>query len=431
MYFLFFFPVGTESRPDHRPVGTALLLAILLGAFSLRFVRPELYQALVWGSFRPSDPHLADAFLSLFLHAGWAHLLGNALYLWIFGRQMEGRLGFLPLALVFLGGGVASCWAQAWLTPPDSPYRDVPLIGASGGIASLLGATLVRFPHRRVRVLWTLFAFLGGIAKAGVVHLNAIVACGAWFAFQVLQGTAAREAGGATVAYAAHAGGFAAGVACAFLLGMHLGPRREIHRDRGRRYFEKSDWYAAVGELTSHLAVVPDDLDARRMRARSLVLLGENGEAAAEYLRLFRAARASGDLISTASLYREIRVYGVGSMLDERALLRLAFDFQKAGRPGDAAEAYREILTRFPTGEVTDLAAIRRAEILWSELGRYEEARECYRTLLEEDRPSEWREVAEARLRSMEALAGAPSIRRTRPRGISTARPRPSSRPGS
>lgn len=429
MYFLFFFPVGTASRPDHRPVGTVLLLLLMAGAFALRFSRPDLYEGLVWSSFRPSDPRLAGAFLSLFLHAGWAHLAGNALYLWIFGRQMEGRLGFVPLAAVFLGGGLASCWGQAWLTPADSPYRDLPLIGASGGVASLLGATLVRFPHRPVRVLWAVFAFLGGIAKAGVVHLNAVLACGAWFALQLVQGLAAHEAGGASVAYAAHATGFLAGVSGAVLLGLHRGPRREIHRDRGRRYFERSDWYAALGELTTHLAAVPDDLGARRMRARCLVLLGESGEAAGEYLRLFRAARRAGDLITAASLYREMRVYGVGSMLDERALLRLAFDFQKAGRPGDAAEVYAEILARFPTGDVTDLATIRRAEVLWTELGRYDEARACYRSLLEEGRPSEWTELAEARLRSMEALTGSPV--RSRSPGTSIARPRPSSHPRS
>jgi len=430
VYFLFFFPVGTESRPDHRPVGTVLLLCMLFGTFALRFWRPDLSNGLVWASFRPSDPRLAAAFLSLFLHAGWAHLLGNSLYIWIFGRQMEGRLGFLPLAAVFFGGGLLSCWGQAWLTPADSPYRDIPLIGASGGVASLLGATLVRFPHRRVRVLWALFAFLGGIAKAGVVHLNAIVACATWFLFQIVQGLAAQEAGGAGVAYGAHATGFLAGIAMALLLQMHRGPSREIHRDRGRRYFERNDWYAALGELTSHLRLVPDDLEARRMRARCLVLLGEGGEAAGEYLRLFRAARRSGDLITAASLYREMRVYGVGSMLNEHALLRLAFDFQKAGRPGDAAEVYAEILARFPAGEVTDLAAIRRAEILWTELGRYEDARVCYRTLLEEGRKSEWTGLAEARLRSMEALAGTAPIR-SGPRGTSIARPRPSPHPGS
>lgn len=427
MYFFFFFPVGTESRTGKPPVGTVLLLAILFGAFLTRTIQPTLYDNLVWASFRPSNPSLSAAFLSLFLHAGWGHLAGNALYLWIFGRQMEGRLGFLPLALLFVVGGTAACWAQAWLTPADSPYFDVPVIGASGAVASILGATLVRFPHRRVRILWLLFAFLGGLTKGGVTYVNGVVACLSWFVFQIVYGLVAFESGGAPVAYAAHTGGFVAGIVMALAMGMNRGPRREIHLDRGRRYFRKNDWYAAAGEFTSHLEIVPGDRDARRMRARCLVLLGRSGEAATEYLRLFREARAAGDTTAAASLYRETRVYGIGTTLSDRALLRLAFDFQKAGRAGDAAEAYREVANRFPAGEMTDLAAIRRAEILWSELGRYDEARECYRQLLDRTETGEWRHVAEARLRSMNALAGEP-LPTSPSRGNRTPRRRPGAR---
>jgi membrane associated rhomboid family serine protease len=406
VYFFFFFPVGTDTRPLTRPVGTVLLLATMFALQTLRLVRPELHDSLILASFRPSDPSVAGALLSLFLHAGWIHLLGNALYLWVFGRQLEGRLGFLPLAMIFVVGGMLSCWAQAWLTPRDAWTWNVPLIGASGSVAAILGATIVRFRHRRVRILWLLFAFLGGMTRGGVAHLNTVLACLIWFVFQIVYLGVAWGSGGAGVAYAAHAGGFLAGAVLAVLLGLHRGPRREIHLDRGKRYFRRCDWYAAAGELTSHLAVVPEDTEARRIRARCLVLLGNPGEAAAEYLRLFRAARAARDVPGVASLYREMRRYGLGSNLPERTLLKLAFEFQKIGRLEEASEIYLEITLRFPEGEVTELAAIRRAELLWSSLGRYEEARTCYRQLLESSPEGEWRDLAEARLRSMSALTG-------------------------
>jgi membrane associated rhomboid family serine protease len=406
VYFLFFFPVGTDSRPGRRPWGTALLLLLLAAAFAVRFFRPEVAERLTLASFRPSDPKLSAALLSLFLHTGWLHLAGNGLYLWIFGRQMESRLGFAPLALFFLVGGAASCWCQAWLTPEGSWSRELPLVGASGSVAAILGATLVRFHHQRVRVLWFVFALVGGLTRGGVSFVNTVVATILWFVLQVVQLGVSWDAGGAPVAYAAHAGGFLAGVALAVLVGLHRGPRREIHFERGRRYFEKSDWYAACGELTSHLQRVPSDREAARMRARCLVLLGSQGEAAAEYLRLFQAARRRGDVVEAASLYREMRVYGLGCNLSPPELLRLAQEFQAAGRPGEAAEIYRETQASAPPGPIADLAAIRRAEILWSELGRYEEARACYRDLLGSGAAGEWRELAEARLRSMDALAG-------------------------
>jgi membrane associated rhomboid family serine protease len=406
VYFLFFFPVGTDSRPGRRPWGTTLLLLVLCGAFALRFVRPEVAERLTLAAFRPSDPTLSGALLSLFLHAGWLHLAGNGLYLWIFGRQLEARLGFAPLAALFVLGGIVSCWFQAWLTPESSWSRELPLVGASGSVAAILGATLVRFHHQRVRVLWFVFALIGGLTRGGVSLVNTVVATLLWFVLQVVQLGVAWDAGGAPVAYAAHAGGFLAGMTMALLLGLHRGPRREIHFERGRRYFERSDWYAACGELTSHLEIVPGDREAGRMRARCLVLLGSQGEAAAEYLRLFHAARGRGDVVEAASLYREMRVYGLGCNLTAQELLRLAQEFQAAGRPGEAAEIYRETLASAPAGPVADLAAIRRAEILWSELGRYEEARACYRDLLESGSAGEWRELAEARLRSMDVLSG-------------------------
>jgi TolA-binding protein len=102
----------------------------------------------------------------------------------------------------------------------------------------------------------------------------------------------------------------------------------------------------------------------------------------------------------TTRLYREMRVYGVGSDLDEAGLLRIAYDFRKTGRPAEGAEAFLELVTRFPAGPKAELALIRRAEILWSDLGRYDEARRSCRHLLESYPESEWKELAEDRLKS-------------------------------
>ena len=160
MYFFFFYPVGTESSGGRRPLGTLLLLGVLLAVFALRYLDPNSYLQLIRSSFRPSDPQLGAALLSLFLHGGWVHLGGNALYLWIFGRQLESRLGFTPVVMLYLAGGVVACWTQAALTPADAWNRSAPLIGASGSVAAILGATVLRFPHIRVRVLWVLFALI-------------------------------------------------------------------------------------------------------------------------------------------------------------------------------------------------------------------------------------------------------------------------------
>ena len=428
MYFFFFYPVGTESRLTRPPIGTGFLLALLLGEYLLRYLSPQLYFSLVSSSFRPSDPQLGPAVLSLFLHGSWVHLLGNALYLAIFGRQLEGRLGFVPLAAFFLGGGVLACWTQAWLTPVDAWNRSAPLIGASGSIAALLGVTLVRFPHVRVRVLWVLFALLGGMNKGGVALVPSVVAGLVWFGMQFAYGLVAWGNGGSATAYAAHGGGFLAGVVAGVLLGYPQAAQREIHKARARRYFERGNWHAAAGELTQHLRRVPDDREARARRARCWIVLGRAGEASAEYQRAIRDAARAGATDEIARLVEETRRYGVASGLDAPALLKLAFGFQKSGHAAAAAAMYEEITNRFPQGALSELALIRRAETLCGELGDYEGALADYGRLIESYPESEWRDLAEARRQSIRALTGE---RFTNRRGTSMTRRPPASRPPS
>jgi membrane associated rhomboid family serine protease len=138
---------------------------------------------------------------SMFMHGGWLHLAGNMLFLWIFGDNVEHRIGHIPFLLFYLGSGIVAAFAQI-LVDTDSL---IPVLGASGAISGVLGAYLVMFPANRVLVF--LFRF--------VVWVPAIVAIGMWAVFQFINGIGAfalaeETAGG--VAYMAHIGGFVAGL---------------------------------------------------------------------------------------------------------------------------------------------------------------------------------------------------------------------------
>lgn len=143
-----------------------------------------------------------------FLHAGWLHVLGNALYLWIFGDNVEDRLGSGKMIVLYLASGAVAAIGQGLIAP-------APMVGASGAIAAVLGAYIVLSPAARVRTL----VFLGIFIT--VVTLPAIVVIGLWLVLQVLSGAALMriEAHQATanVAYAAHVTGFAAGFIFAVL----------------------------------------------------------------------------------------------------------------------------------------------------------------------------------------------------------------------
>ena len=140
---------------------------------------------------------------SQFLHAGWLHILGNMLFLWIFGNNVEDRLGRLPFLVFYLLGGVVAAAAQAWTDPTSA----VPLVGASGAIAATLGAYLVLFPGARVLSL----VFLGFFYQ--FLEVPALLVLGYWFVLQLIDGVASLGAHTAQggVAFFAHIGGFAAG----------------------------------------------------------------------------------------------------------------------------------------------------------------------------------------------------------------------------
>jgi membrane associated rhomboid family serine protease len=163
----------------------------------------------------------ATTFTSMFIHGGWLHFLINMLFLWVFGDNIEDRFGHLKYLLFYLAAGVVAVWLQVAV----STMSDVPVIGASGAIAGVLGAYFVLYPRSRVRTLF-IFIFIPFL-----VRIPAIILLGFWFFIQFLSGVGslapAMEPSG--VAYWAHIGGFVLGVAVAIVYriatGQGLRPR--------------------------------------------------------------------------------------------------------------------------------------------------------------------------------------------------------------
>ncbi len=143
-------------------------------------------------------------FGSLFLHGGWLHLLGNMLFLWIFGNNVEDRLGRPLFFAFYIAGGVAAALTQVLIDPAS----DIPLVGASGAIAACLGAYLILYPRARI----TSIVFLGIIYQ--LLDVPAVVMLGYWFILQLIDGFASLGGGNAQggVAFFAHIGGFVMGM---------------------------------------------------------------------------------------------------------------------------------------------------------------------------------------------------------------------------
>ncbi|HDR28586.1 rhomboid family intramembrane serine protease [Rhodovulum sp.] len=156
--------------------------------------------------------HLHGLFTSMFLHGGLLHLGGNMLFLWIFGDNLEEEFGHLGFLAFYLAGGLAAGLAQ-YVT---APYSTVPMVGASGAIAAVMGGYLLLFPRARVDILLFLIIIIR------ILPVPAWLMLGLWFGLQLFAGVSTpSDAGG--VAYWAHTGGFVAGLALTLPLWLRRG----------------------------------------------------------------------------------------------------------------------------------------------------------------------------------------------------------------
>ncbi len=224
------FPIRDHNPSGRTPWVTWALLAINIAVFlgTWPFYPTEeaiwpLYDA--WGMVPArivagNDWH--TIITAMFLHAGWMHIIGNMLFLWIFGDNMEDAFGHLGFLGFYLLSGLVAAAAQL-AADPSSP---IPMVGASGAVAGVLGGYLLLYPRARVDILLIIIIFFR------IFPLPAWVVLGAWFVFQLIGGwSAPTEEGG--VAYWAHAGGYLAGLALSIPVWLRLGGPRFWQRTHG------------------------------------------------------------------------------------------------------------------------------------------------------------------------------------------------------
>ena len=279
-----FLPIGDEPNPPGTPFFTYALIAMNVFVFVLvslpqmsqpadpqhpafqdylDVVAPNLppgasseqlerqmsaYDLFVFNyGYRPSEPSLVTLFTSMFLHGGLLHLLGNMLFLWIYGDNVEHRLGGILFVVWYLVTGAAATLFHAAFAS-GSP---VPLVGASGAISGVLGFYFMWFPHNRVRVLIFLFFFIR------VFVFPARLVLGFYIVFSnILPFLVTQSQGGGGVAHGAHIGGFLTGLAVAFVM-----DRREIFsRPTEYRTDRRSARPRTTGEAITH-AVKDGKLD--------------------------------------------------------------------------------------------------------------------------------------------------------------------------
>jgi rhomboid family protein len=261
---IFALPLYDDNPVRRPPVVNCLLIGLCIGAFFWELGHPQhrvLYSygmipAVLFGSAHLAPylhvlPAWATVFTSMFLHGGWFHLIGNMLFLWIFGNNVEDELGHGRYLVLYLASGVAAALIQG-LSDPGS---HVPMVGASGAIAGVLGAYAVLWPRANVHVfVWIIIFFR-------IVNVPAFALLGLWFLMQLLSGLE-QARGRPGVAFWAHIGGFVAGI---ILLGMLRRPGTRLIQPPRSSFFAAAPPHAFIRERrTSRGSVPPAGRSSRR-----------------------------------------------------------------------------------------------------------------------------------------------------------------------
>lgn len=202
-------PYKDDNPTSTFPFVTISIIVVNAAVFLIWFLSPTDREKIIftYGAI-PAEMlsfnvgHMKNVLISMFLHGGLFHIAGNMLYLWIFGNNIEDRLGHFRFLVFYLFCGIVAAFSHA-ITEPSSV---IPMIGASGAVSGILGAYLLLYPHAKVHTI----LFLGFFVD--IIMLPAVVVIGLWAVIQFVSGIITKGMGQGGVAWFAHVGGFLFGI---------------------------------------------------------------------------------------------------------------------------------------------------------------------------------------------------------------------------
>ena len=364
-YFFYYLPLGFDVRTRRWAWATHSLVAASLLMFLLCRARPDWwwshYQALVY---LPAAPHATALLFNAYAHAGWLHLLMNMGALIVFGPLLEERLGALRFLLLYhacnLGANLVQGALVLLFLPDLSGYG---ILGASGAIAGLMGAFLMRLHFTRLRVGYWAFMPFQAYTRAGTTTLSVIPALALWFLLQLgivmIQGLG----GAAEVAAGSHLGGLATGIALALLIGLRPAALAEQHLHRGEAYLKQAQWYAAQGEFLEYVRRRPRDIEGHLGLARTYRLTGQHVLADDHYRRACEMLARAGSMGRVEEVHREAERGSTGFVLGPTLQLHLAQMLDRTLQSEAAERAYLDYVRTYAQSTGAPLALYRAAHL--------------------------------------------------------------------
>ena len=395
VYFFYYVPVGIDQKLRKVPVMTYAYTALCI----LLFVTYKFFAGSVPFDFYrlvyfPDEANVITAVTASFLHFGYLHLLGNLVYLFLFGRYVEDRMGVVFFSSIFIGcAGVGNLLQGIFNTHVlHDPYMGV--IGASGAVSGLLGAFTIRFLSSRMEIAYWIFMPLQAFTRAGKAQMPVIFAVALWFAMQAARGLIQFGGFGGQVAYVAHISGFLLGAVSAIAAGHYAEGRVDGLLQRASRYLKKGESYAAQGDFIHYIERRPDDPAGYAGLARAMAMSRDGDGARRNYRKACELLLKFGQRGDCESVYQEASRGYEDLALSEDCHLKLAFGLERNLKPKLAVRAYEVFAGKYPKNSESPLALLRAAGIHINTFEDPEKADSLYARLIDDYPEDTWVDFA-------------------------------------
>jgi len=401
MYFFYYMPVGIDAESRRFPVMTVFFSVLCTAVFFLNKYAPQA-TAFDFNNFIyfPGFSGWPASLAAAFLHFGYVHLIGNLIYLLLFGWYLEDRMGTLSFSLLFMGAAMLGNMAQGWYNLHVLNVN-MGIIGASGAVSGVMGAALVRFYVSRVKIAYWVFMPLLAYTRAGRVEVPIVFALILWVLLQVARGLVQLEGTSLGVAHMTHLAGFAFGIAYTLASGGWKEARAEAFYVRAGRHLRKGDFFGAQEEFSHYVATRPDDGSAHAQLARVQIQTGDEIGAKASYLKACEILLRSQDRSDCEDAYTQALRGFPDFALSPEPHLDMAYGMERNLKPELALRAYENFARRYPRHKDAPFVLLRAANLHSNSFADFARAKRCYQSLIEMYPEDDWADFARERVRLM------------------------------
>lgn len=398
MFFLL--PFGNDRRTNRFPAVTYSLIAVNVAVFL--WLLPLDHRSVMQSfGLIPVHPSVRAILTSMFVHADPFHLVWNMLFLWLFGPNVEDALGRLEYSIFYFGSGIAASLLHMFVSTSYTPTAaDIPVVGASGAIAGILGVFAIRFYKTRIKIFYYLGIFFYPL-KWGTFTVPALIGLEIWFFQQLfggLIGILHPETGG--VAYWSHIGGMVFGAALAAALRMGLAGSQEYLITDAMDNLDHGATHGAAENLMAFLANDPDNAEAHGELAKIYALHGDANRALPHFKRSVDLHLSKGDRHKAVGRFTEMRHYFPNTQLDLRSQFQLARYLLEVNCPEPALQLFDELASTYPATPEGEMALMKAGELAAS-LGNPLRSSAYYRRFIEQYPHSTYRAMVEKSLAAL------------------------------